>query len=363
MHTARTRGALAVIGCGMMLASAWAGEPDAAPASNTAAASATPKVIGAGVPVVTEGIINAPVSAVWAAFSTAEGFKKWGVAQCDLDLRVGGLIRTHYKADGVLGDEGTVHNRILAFEPERMMAFCIDTPPKGFPFKTAWRSTWTVATLTDLGDGRTHLRLTGLGYGDDEESRKMREFFSTGNRWSMDKLRASLEDKSAATAPAGKVHEAAPTDPVVVERTIDLPREQVWARISTAEGWKAFLGVTARIDPQLRPQGPFEIEFDSAAAPGLRGSEGCTVLSALPGRMLSFTWNAPPAMAFARQKHTWVVIELVEPSPGRTTVRLTHQGFKELAAAHPDHATEFAQCRAYFAKAWVAVVDALAGKG
>ncbi|HEY1242664.1 MAG TPA: SRPBCC domain-containing protein [Bryobacteraceae bacterium] len=132
-------------------------------------------------PSVQEAILNAPVAEVWKVWSTSAGYKHLGVAQADVDLRIGGLIRSHYSAKGALGDEETIENRILAFEPQRMIAFRIERPPKSFPFKEAWKTTWTVVTFTDLGDGRTKVRGATMGYGNDEESATMRKFFDAGN--------------------------------------------------------------------------------------------------------------------------------------------------------------------------------------
>lgn len=316
---------------------------------------------GSGVPdlspLVHESVLNAPVSEVWKVFATAEGFKKFGVAKCDMDFRVGGLIKSHYDPKGVIGDPGTIVNRILAYEPGRMIAFRIDTPPKGFPFMDAYKTTWSVATLTDLGDGRTHLRLAGLGYTADKESQAMREFFKNGNAWTMKKLQASF-DPSAVPPAAGAAH--APDPLAVIEHTqvISAPAKAVYERFSTSSGWKTFFDVEARIDPA--PGGRFEIEFDPNAEPGKRGSEGCNVLSVDPGRMFSFTWNAPPKFEFARAKRSWVVVTFEELTPASTRVRLRHLGFAELAGKYPEHADEFVQTRAYFERAWGMVLDQLA---
>lgn len=128
-----------------------------------------------------EAVVNAPAAAVWKVWSTSEGYKYSGVAQAEVDLRIGGVIRSRYSANGVLGDEETIENRILAYEPERMIAFRIERPPKSFPFKEAWKTTWFVVTLTDLGDGRTRIRAASLGFGTDTESINMRKFFENGN--------------------------------------------------------------------------------------------------------------------------------------------------------------------------------------
>jgi uncharacterized protein YndB with AHSA1/START domain len=141
-----------------------------------------------------ESVIKAPVADVWLVFSTAEGFRKLGVAQCDFDLRLGGLIRTHYDAKGVLGDEGTIHNEILSYEPQRMISIRIKKAPQGFPFAEAtWKPTWSVISLTDLGNGQTQVRITGLGYPDTEEGRKMMAFFKTGNAWTLARLQKGFE--------------------------------------------------------------------------------------------------------------------------------------------------------------------------
>ncbi len=71
---------------------------------------------------VNEADLNAPLRAVWNVWSSGEGYKAIGAAKADVDLRTGGLIRSHYRPAGVLGDEGTIVNRILAYEPQRMMA-------------------------------------------------------------------------------------------------------------------------------------------------------------------------------------------------------------------------------------------------
>ena len=135
-----------------------------------------------------EGVIEAPVADVWKVFSTSEGYKALGVALAEVDFRVGGTIRSRYSADGVLGDDETIENQIMAYEPLRMLATRIQKPPKTFPFKEAWKKGWSVITLTDLGNGRTHIRAASVDFGTDEESQAMRRFFERGNQQTLDTL-------------------------------------------------------------------------------------------------------------------------------------------------------------------------------
>lgn len=309
-------------------------------------------------PQVVEAIVKAPVEAVWKVWTTAEGFKAIGVAHAEVDLRVGGLMRTHYDPKGVLGDEGTIENKIIAYEPLRMLAVRIHKPPAKFPFKTAWRDTWTVVTLTDLGDGRTHVRCAGIGYTADPESQAMRRFFKMGNDFTLKKLQAHFDSSAGAAVPA-RAHAENPLAPIVIETVVAAPREDVWRWVSTAKGWKEFMGIAAaRIE--LRPSGPWEIQFGADAPKGQRGSEGCTTLAVDAPNMVSFTWNAPPKFAHARAQRTWVILTLESVGPKMTRVRLKHQGFAEQAAAHADHAEEWKTVRGYFAQAWGRVLEELA---
>jgi uncharacterized protein YndB with AHSA1/START domain len=147
-------------------------------------------------PQVTEGFINAPVAQVWRIFTTSDGFKATGVAHAEVDLRVGGTIRSHYDPKGTLGDPGTIVNEILAYEPERMLAIRIKEAPANFPYRNAMKSTWTVIYFTPSGD-MTHLRIVGLGYQDDPESLEMRKFFERGNRYTIDHLAKPFWPKCA----------------------------------------------------------------------------------------------------------------------------------------------------------------------
>jgi uncharacterized protein YndB with AHSA1/START domain len=299
---------------------------------------------------VTEGVLDAPPSEVWRVFSTSEGWKALGVAQASVDLRIGGKILSHYDPAGRLGDEGTIENTILSYEPERMLSIRATKAPKGFPFpREVLDRTWSVMTLRDLGDGRTRLTLRGHGYGTDEASRKMRAFFEQGNSWTLRKLQEHLAKGGTASADGALA-------PIEVSALVGATPSEVFRSWTTPEGIEAFLGVKARAT--LAPGGPFELEFDPSKPEGSRGSEGCEVLSWLPNRMFSFSWNAPPKFARAREGRTVVVVEL-EPEGGATRVRLTHHGFAERAAADPAHAEEWRQVRAYFESAWARVLDAL----
>ena len=144
-------------------------------------------------PTCAEAVIAAPRSKAWAAMTTKAGLEAWCVKHASMDLRVGGSMKTVYDAAAKIGDPSTIENEIIAFDPERMLALKVKTPPRGFPFPNAVKSMWTVTYFEDAGDGKTKVTCRGLGYGADPESQKMRAFFARGNAHTLAQMKKHLE--------------------------------------------------------------------------------------------------------------------------------------------------------------------------
>ena len=155
---------------------------------------------GDGGTLVHEGIVNAPIGAVWKAFTTREGLESWMVPHAEIDLKVGGKMRTHYDPDGVIGDPKTIENTILSFDPPRMLSLKATKPPAGFPYKDAIKGTWSVLYFEELGPKRTRITVRGMGYRDNEQSQKMREFFELGNAWTLARLGEHFDGQQEASA-------------------------------------------------------------------------------------------------------------------------------------------------------------------
>ena len=127
--------------------------------------------------------------------------------------------------------------------------------------------------------------------------------------------------------------------------------DDVWSAWTTLDGVRRFLAEDARLD--IRPQGAYELLFDLSAPPGRQGSEGCRVLSFVPGRMLSFTWNAPPDFPESRKELAqWVVLFFDPVGDHRTLVRLMELGWKQSAEGEAVYR--------YFDRAWSLVLARLA---
>jgi uncharacterized protein YndB with AHSA1/START domain len=144
----------------------------------------------------TEGLIDAEIDSVWSSFTTKHGIEAWMVPHAEIDLKVGGKMRTHYNPKGVLGDAGTIENTILSFDPKRMLSIKISKTPAKFPFPNAYQATWSVLYFDAVSPSQTRVKIVMQGYGDNEESQKLRQFFVKGNAFTLTKLKEHFEKKA-----------------------------------------------------------------------------------------------------------------------------------------------------------------------
>lgn len=141
------------------------------------------------------------------------------------------------------------------------------------------------------------------------------------------------------------------TDHIIKKRTVNKSVQDVWTLWTTHEGLKQFFGEDNKIE--LTIGGAFEIYFLMDNYYGLRGAEGCKVLSFVKEKSLAFSWNAPPQFPDIRnaQHYTWVVVELEAQGDDRTLVTLTHAGWP--------HNKEWEPVKTYFQNAWDRVMASL----
>lgn len=129
-----------------------------------------------------ELVVDAPVAKVWDAFTTDAGFTSWAAPVAHVDLANDGIIEATYSLSGRIGDPDNIQNQIVAFVPYRMIAFHNVHVPKGAPFKPEIISQIrTVVLFEDLGDGRTRVTESGVGYREGKDFDEMYAHFRSGN--------------------------------------------------------------------------------------------------------------------------------------------------------------------------------------
>ena len=129
---------------------------------------------------------------------------------------------------------------------------------------------------------------------------------------------------------------------IVMQVVVKASPEAVWQAWTTTQGIKSFFAPDARVE--ARVDGPFQIYFNPYAPAGLKGADDERFLALQEGRMLSFTWNAPPHLPQARGQHTSVVVRLKATANGETEVTLNHSGWGD--------GGQWDQAYEYFSRAW-----------
>ncbi len=145
----------------------------------------------------------------------------------------------------------------------------------------------------------------------------------------------------------------APAAPRILRKStiVETTTAEAYRAWTTSEGIKSFMGIDAKVE--CRIGGAYEWIFIPDAPEGQRGSEGCTVLSFVPGESVSFSWNAPPTIPTIRAsgRKTQVCVRFTALGSERTRVDLVQSDFGEGADWDAYHS--------YFDKAWGSVLVAM----
>lgn len=132
----------------------------------------------------------------WALFTTKAGIESWMVPVCEVDFRVGGTIKTNYDKAAGIGGPGTIEHHILSYEPGRMYSGRFIAPENAKAAKGVAEKTWGVTTFEPRGAGRTRIRLASCGWGRGDEWDKAEQFFTWGNRVTLQGLIRRAAEKS-----------------------------------------------------------------------------------------------------------------------------------------------------------------------
>lgn len=152
--------------------------------------------------------------------------------------------------------------------------------------------------------------------------------------WIIAALALSVSAESFAAPPAeGRI---------VVAVEAPVPIEQAWRLWTTREGLESFFGQEAHIDPKV--DGNFSIYFYPDRPAGLRGAENMRILAFEPMERISFTWNAPVELPYARMQRTVVTVRFKKMGEARTRVSMVHDHFGD--------GPEWDRTIDYFAPAW-----------
>ena len=112
-------------------------------------------------------LVHANIDNVWKAWTTEAGIKSFFAPGCSVAAQVGGQYEIYFNPTGEAGKRGAEGTKILALEPDRMLAFTWNNPPHIAPIR--WQYTSVVVKLTPIGADRTRVSLSHTGWGDSKD--------------------------------------------------------------------------------------------------------------------------------------------------------------------------------------------------
>jgi uncharacterized protein YndB with AHSA1/START domain len=125
----------------------------------------------------TELTVAAPLAEAWKAWTTEDGVKSFFAPGCHIEPKVDGAYEIFFNPQGEPGLRGAEGMRILAFEPERRLAFTWNAPPT-IPAIRGQRTMVEVA-FASLDAQHTRIRFTHLGWGEGADWDAAYAYFDT----------------------------------------------------------------------------------------------------------------------------------------------------------------------------------------
>jgi uncharacterized protein YndB with AHSA1/START domain len=144
-----------------------------------------------------EAIVTASRAEVWRAWSSSEGAKTFFAQDAKIELRSGGAYEIYFNLGAPAGERGGETNQVVAFEPETMLLFSWNAPPKFGPLRH--QHTYVLLRLDDAPGGGTRVRLTHFGWRDGDEWTEVYDYFDRAWSFVMDNFRKAY-DRSALAA-------------------------------------------------------------------------------------------------------------------------------------------------------------------
>ena len=141
-----------------------------------------------------EFTVKAPIGSVWEAYTTKEGWESWAVPMAEVDLKVGGFIKTNYNREGEIGDSTTIVTHIINYVPQRLITLQAELTDN-FPefMKKEAEDFFNVIYFDEQEGGITQVRSFGIGYKNTPKYLSLMEYFIPANEKTLLSLIEYLE--------------------------------------------------------------------------------------------------------------------------------------------------------------------------
>lgn len=141
-----------------------------------------------------EYTVNSPIDSVWDAYTTKEGWESWAVPLAEIDLKVGGFIKSNYNKNGTIGDSTTIVTHIINYVPEKLITLQAEITDN-FPefMKQEAEDFYNVIYFDESEKGQTNVKSYGIGYKNNPKYLSLMEYFIPANEKLLMNLISYLE--------------------------------------------------------------------------------------------------------------------------------------------------------------------------
>ena len=136
-----------------------------------------------------ETVVPASVENVWKAWTTAQELSKWIAPVVAIDLRIGGTISTNYDEKAIIGNTGTIQLPIINCLEKEIITLKVNLN-ESFPKKVRDedRNLQEIVQIVNLGNGKTKIVSSMVGWGTGKDWDQTYELFARGNEWTYRQL-------------------------------------------------------------------------------------------------------------------------------------------------------------------------------
>ena len=128
--------------------------------------------------------IQASIADVWQAWTTVEGANSFFGNDARIEMKIGRPYEIDFIMERPKGQRGTERSKLLAFVPQRMLAFewgiarqFVDVRKQA---NTLWNRTWVVVFFKAINEGQTEVTLYHMGLGVSDKWNEVYNFYDRG---------------------------------------------------------------------------------------------------------------------------------------------------------------------------------------
>ena len=154
-----------------------------------------------------ETVVPVSVERVWKAWTSPQDLSKWIAPVVAIDLRIGGSISTNYDQKATIGEAGTIRLPIINYIEKQLITLKVNLNEK-FPKSARDEDQYLqeIVQIADLGNGKTKVVSSMVGWGAGKDWDQTYDFFARGNEWTYRELAKYLSATAVTMAePASAV--------------------------------------------------------------------------------------------------------------------------------------------------------------